>query len=290
MMKRKKISRFLAIGICGVVLAGCSTNGDNTSDTSATESEETQSIETTSSESSSATSEESSSSENQEEVTNSQKQETSELTEEEAKEKLFDYVKENNPSLDKLIDDYVVSMEEQGNNFQASIFPHVTSDDKQGGALIARYNIDRKTGDVEKVTGEDDGAEPYISEIVSFSEEERRAHNEKLAAGPPEDVQDKVYEHLMLPGIHENTKKYEGRINPGERVRFSYYDEEGSQQSMYDPEVSEDGYFTMNLNPFDLKAGQDIEVAITGGYPLQQNFILTVNEAKEGMEDIRVRE
>lgn len=285
MMERKKISCFLAIGLCGVVLAGCSTNEDSTVDTSAIESKETQSIDTTSSESSLVTSESTSSLEKKNSNENA-----SELTEEEAKEKLFDYVKENNPSLDKLIDEYVVSMEEQGNNFQASIFPHVTSDDEQGGALIARYNIDRKTGEVEKVTGKDDGAEPYISEIVSFSEEERRAHNEKLA-GEPEYIQDKVYEHLMLPGIHENTKKYEGRINPGERIRFTFPDaEKFHERSIYDPEISEDGYFTINLNAYEFKAGQDILVSITGGYPEEQTFKLTVNEAQKGMEDIRVRE
>ena len=284
MMQRKIFSHLLAIGLCGGVLAGCSTNEDRTADTSHTESAEIQSIDSMSSESSLVTSEATSNSGRKD-----SKENDSKLTEEAAKEKLFDYVKENDPSLDKLIDTYDILMEEKGSSFQASIFPHVTSDDEQGGALIARYNIDRKTGDVEKVTDEDDDVEPYISEIVDFSKEERRAHHEKLA-GESEYIQDKVYEHLMLPGIHENTKKYEGRINPGERVRFSYYDEEGSQQPMYDPEVSEDGYFTMNLNSFNLKAGQDIEVAITGGYPQQQNFILTVNEAKEGMEDIRVRE
>lgn len=57
MMNSKKISRFLAIGLCGVVLAGCSTNDDNTADSSTTESKETQSVDTTSIESSSATSE-----------------------------------------------------------------------------------------------------------------------------------------------------------------------------------------------------------------------------------------
>lgn len=188
------------------------------------------------------------------------------------------------------IDGYDILMEKEGDKYRANVYPAVSTDESKGRSLVASYEIDKVTGEVEKIENENTKTKSHLSEIVDFSKEELRAHNEKLAAGPPEDVQDKVYEHLMLPGIHENTKKYEGRINPGERVRFSYYDEEGSQQSMYDPEVSEDGYFTMNLNPYDLKAGQDIEVAITGGYPLQQNFILTVNEAKEGMEDIRVRE
>ena len=66
MMNSKKISRFLVIGFCGVVLAGCSPNDDNTADSSTTESKEMQSVDTTSSESSSATSEASNSSESEE--------------------------------------------------------------------------------------------------------------------------------------------------------------------------------------------------------------------------------
>lgn len=75
MMTSKKISRFLAIGLCGAVLAGCSTNNDDTTDTSATESEETQSVDMTSSESSSTTSEVSSSANNEESTTSSTNQE-----------------------------------------------------------------------------------------------------------------------------------------------------------------------------------------------------------------------
>ena len=132
--------------------------------------------------------------------------------------------------------------------------------------------------------------EVYISELTEFSDEERRAHHEKLADGPPEYVQEKVYEHLMLPGIHENTIRYQGRVNPGESVRISLINKEEPQEFIEDPEVTEDGYFTINLENYDLNVGQDIEVAITGGYPEQQNFVLTVNEAEEGMEDIRVKE
>lgn len=47
----KKISRFLAIRLFGVVMAGCLTNEDSIFDTSVTDSEETQSIDTTSTES-----------------------------------------------------------------------------------------------------------------------------------------------------------------------------------------------------------------------------------------------
>lgn len=69
-MNRKNLFRFLAIGFCGVVLAGCSTNDDNMTDTSSTESEKAQNVDTTGSENSSAASEASSSS-NSEAVTSS---------------------------------------------------------------------------------------------------------------------------------------------------------------------------------------------------------------------------
>lgn len=284
MMKRKKISRFLAIGLCGAVLAGCSATGDSTADTSATESAETQSMDTTSSESSSVASNAINSSGKKDSNENN-----SELTEEEAKDRLFEYLEENNSERAENFETYDLLIKEEGRNFQISLFPHTTSDDEQGGAMIARYNVERETGNVEEVTSNDD-TEPYISELIDFSDKERRAHHEKLAGGP-EYIQDKVYEHLMLPGIHENTKKYEGRINPGERIRFTFPDaEKFHERSIYDPEISEDGYFTINLNAYEFKAGQDILVSITGGYPEEQTFNLTVNEAQKGMEDIRVRE
>lgn len=132
--------------------------------------------------------------------------------------------------------------------------------------------------------------EPYISELVNFSEEERRTHHENLAEAP-ENISEKVYEHLMLPGIHENTRKYEGRINPSDHIRFTFPDAENfAERTSYDPEISEEGYFTIDLGAFEFDAGQEILVSITKGYHEEQNFILTVHEAKEAMEDIRVRE
>ncbi len=196
MINRKKISRFLAIGLCGAVLAGCSSNNDGMTDTSASESKETQNIDTTSSESSSVASNTINSSKKKD-----SKENNSELTEEEAKELLFEYLEENNSERAENFETYELLIKEEERNFQISLFPHTTSDDEQGGAMIARYNVERETGNVEEVTSNDD-TEPYISELVDFSDKERRAHHEKLAGGS-EYIQDKVYEHLMLPGIHD---------------------------------------------------------------------------------------
>lgn len=135
-----------------------------------------------------------------------------------------------------------------------------------------------------------EGAGPYISELINFSEEERRAHHENLAEGS-EHISDKVYKDLMLPGIHENTESYEGRINPDDKIRFTFPDADRFvDRTSYDPEISEDGYFMINLAEYEFKAGQDILISITKGYPEEQIFTITVNEAQEGMKDIRLRE
>lgn len=60
-MKKKKIPQFLIMGLCGIMLIGCSNNDDSTeTSSSTTESEEVESTDTTSSESSSVVSETSS--------------------------------------------------------------------------------------------------------------------------------------------------------------------------------------------------------------------------------------
>lgn len=71
-MKKKTISKFLIMGLCGIILIGCSNNDDPTETSSSTsETEEVESTDTTSSKSSSAVSETSS-----EEVTSSSADQT----------------------------------------------------------------------------------------------------------------------------------------------------------------------------------------------------------------------
>ncbi len=77
-----------------------------------------------------------------------------------------------------------------------------------------------------------------------------------------------MYEKILLPDIHENTRIYSGQVTPDDKIMCDFLDAEKlADQSTDDPAVSKDGYFTVNLNAFEFKAGQDIRVYITQGYP-----------------------
>lgn len=227
---------------------------------------------------------------NHEETSDENTEDDSQLTEDEAKEQVFDYIKENEPEIKDFLDVYQFSVKENDDKYQVNMFSPESEDPGIGSPLLSSYEVDRTTGDVEKIENEDDEAEPHLSEIVDLSEEERRAHHEELAV-EPEYVSDDVYEHLMLPGIHENTREYEGRINPDETIMFEFPDaENASERSTFNPDVSEDGYFTVDVHRYKFEAGQDIRVYIMNGYPHEQTFDLPVHEAKEGMEKVEVQD
>ncbi|MDN6641109.1 MAG: LysM domain-containing protein [Tetragenococcus sp.] len=143
------------------------------------------------------------------------------------------------------------------------------------------------TNEEQTASSEENKEEQFeLSEIVSMSDERREAHHRSLAGN---DVQDKVFEHLLLPGVHENTVYYEGRVAPEERVRVILPDGATSaKRKDFDPNISEDGHFSMNLSDYDLKAGEEIMILITVGYPREQTFSLPIHEAQEGKEESRV--
>ncbi len=287
------MKKLLMILLIGIFITACSSNDNeaenNTNSTENDDNQATENIETEDKKANNDDKDKTTKKESEEAETTNSNESDSELTEDEAKEQLIDYINENEPGIKEFIDIYDILMEKEDDKYRADIYPPVSTDEDKGRALIASYEIDRVTGEVEKIEDENTETKSHLSEIVDFSKKERHAHHEELAGGP-EHIQEKVYEHLMLTGIHENTKKYEGRINPGERIRFRFPDaEKFVDRSTDDPEVSEDGYFTINLAAYEFKAGQDILVSITKGYPQEQTFTLTVNEAQEGMEEIRVR-
>lgn len=212
-----------------------------------------------------------------------------ELTEDEAKEKVIDYIKENEPETAELLDSYQFSVKEDSDKYQVNMFSPESGDEDIGSPLLSSYEVDRTTGEVGEIEDESDETEPHLSEIGDLSEEERRAHHEELAV-EPEYISDEVYKHLMLPGIHENTKEYEGRVNPGESVMLEFPDaEKAGDRTTHNPDVSEDGYFKVDVSHFEFEAGQNIRVYITNGYPHEQTFDLPVHEAKEGMEVLHVK-
>lgn len=164
-MKIKKISRFLAIGICAAVLVGCSTNEERTADTSVTESKDMQSIDTeTSSERSSVTSEAINSSDSklsdsqnstvsESEVTNdsAEQEESTELTTEEASKKVLDYLKEQKGYELEGISVRVEEEKEEGKyTIQAFSLSAPGGNGEQATATIGWYLVDKITGDVEE--------------------------------------------------------------------------------------------------------------------------------------------
>lgn len=215
--------------------------------------------------------------------------EDDQITEDEAIEKVKVYVKEHE---DYDPEHYEFGVEEKEKEYNISIFPNIPDDDQRGAQIVGHFKVDKATGKVEElddITGKMKDKKEKVSEIVDMNKDEQRTHHERLAV-KPDNIKNEVYEHLLLPGVHENTKKYEGRINPGEKIRFEFPDAGNiADRSTFDPKVAEDGYFTIKMNPYNFKEGQNIRVYIINGYPHEQTFDLPVHEAEEKMEEIRVK-
>ncbi|QDI90818.1 hypothetical protein EPH95_06205 [Salicibibacter halophilus] len=212
------------------------------------------------------------------------------MTEDEAEEHVIDYIKENESGIADFLDAYQFSVEENDDIYQVNMFSAESDDETIGSPLLSSYEVDRTTGEVEAVENQANETKSQLSEIIDLNQKERRAHHEELAV-KPEELSDEVYVDLLLSGIHENTEDYNGRVNPGDTVMFEFPDaENNTDRSTEEAEVSEDGYFTIHVEPYEFKAGEDIRVYITNGYSQEQIFDLPVHEAEEGMEEIRVKE
>lgn len=140
------------------------------------------------------------------------------------------------------------------------------------------------------IDNEENTSEPVLSELVYMSEEEQISHHENLAVRP-QDLPEDAYDHLLLPGIHENTVIYEGRIAPGKTLTIIFPDSEQlADRTEITPEVSEDGYFIVALDEYQFETGQEIRFGVNDGENATQVFDVPVNEAQEGMEEIRITE
>lgn len=212
----------------------------------------------------------------------------SQVTEDEAKQQVFKYIKEYKPEIENFLDTYQFSVDENDDKYIVNMFSAESDDEDIGSPLLSSYEVDQTTGEVEEIEGESNESGSQLSEIVDLNKDERRAHHEELAVNAKQ-LTDEVYEHLLLPGIHENTKEYNGRVNSGDSIKFEFPDAKNiADRSTVKAEVSESGYFTIHVNPYEFKEGQDIRVYITNGYPHEQTFDLPVHEAEENMEEIRL--
>lgn len=225
---------------------------------------------------------------------NEENEEESELTEEEAEEKARDYINENE---DYDADDYVIDMrdEDEDDDFYAVVHAGVKTDEYKGNPILHEYKVDRVSGEVEEVSPEDFGPEKqsaHISEIVSMSQEEKDEHHREIAQDQDQ-LDESVLDNLLLPGLHENTKEYEGRINPDdtiEKVSLKRMDDPPYDEEIDIPEADEEGYFMIEFADDDLKNISVLTVVIEGKDYEGQVFEVPINEPDNKMDYISVHE
>lgn len=166
------------------------------------------------------------------------------------------------------------------------------SDEDTGGQIDEdeNDNEDEDQGQADDTDGESEEEQVELSELVYMSDEEREAHHRNLAVRD-DLLWDEVFEYLMLPGIHENTVYYEARVAPDELVLIELPDaEELVDRTTINPYIAEDGHFSIDLGEYDFAAGEAITIRISGGYPQEQTLEIPIHEAREGMEEVRIRE
>lgn len=219
-MKRKKISRFLAIGLCGVVLAGCSSNGENTADTSATESEEIQSKDTSSSESSPAVSEATSDSESEDEDNREYYKELAVLGE---------YEKEVNPialenlDLPGIHENTIIynGTVKPGNSVRFD-FPNVETGDsrgtiepevsEEGNFSLSFSNQELNADDKIRlyISGEGMPHEQAFDLPVHPAEDGKEVIKSNADT---QELEEALLEEISLPDIYPNTRVYDGETS-----------------------------------------------------------------------------
>ena len=97
-------------------------------------------------------------------------------------------------------------------------------------------------------------------------------------------VYPEALENLELPYIYENTVVYSGTINPNQNIRFELPLPDTDDKETVDPDVSDEGHFTIPLGGTELDDGDELIVYVMGDMPHEQQFVLPIQPAEEGME------
>lgn len=97
-------------------------------------------------------------------------------------------------------------------------------------------------------------------------------------------VYPEALENLELPYIYENTLVYSGTINPEQNIRFELPLPGTDDTETIDPDVSDEGHFTIPLGGTELEADDELIVYVMGGMPHEQQFVLPIQPAEEEME------
>ena len=259
------------------LLAAC---GDDTETTHEEADEETETTESTDKQDEQENNKEDEKSEDEE-------SKDTELSEDEAEEKAREYINENE---DYNADDYVISMREEDDAFIAIVHAGIKADEKKGNPILYQYKVDRISGKVEETNIGSEKQDAHVSEIVSMSQEEKDEHYREIAQNPDK-LDERVLAKLLLPGLHENTKEYEGRINPDDtigKVSLKTADDPSNNEEINTPDVDEEGYFTIYFSENKLKNSSVLTIIVSGDDYNEQIFEIPINEIDNKMDYIRV--
>lgn len=215
------------------------------------------------------------------------------ITEGDVPELVFAYIREHEDFDAEEVQ--VIAETRENGDYRAQVFQSVPAEANQQATQTLRwYTIDQRSGKIQQATpgmetNSEIAPEPTMSGIVSMSEEERNAHYRRLAAAE-EHLQERVLDQLLLPGVHENTVSYGGRVGQGDTVQWEFPDAESrADRTTINVDVGEEGYFQLNLAPYEFSAGETMTVRISGDYPQEQVFELPVYEREEGKEILQVQ-
>ncbi|WP_368655011.1 hypothetical protein AB4Y30_08300 [Ornithinibacillus sp. 4-3] len=139
-----------------------------------------------------------------------------------------------------------------------------------------------KNREEAKDTSEENKENEGVSEPGIYDPEEVSGRENPDADGNV--VYPEALENLELPYIYENTLVYSGTVNPDQGIRFELLQPDSANKETVDPDVSEEGYFTIALNGTELEAGDELIIYIIGDMPHEQQLVLPIQPAEEGME------
>lgn len=142
-------------------------------------------------------------------------------------------------------------------------------------------NDDENEASSEDEVSEDQQGETESDTLANMTQEEREEHYRSLS-NDPENLDEAVFEHLELRGLHENTVIYGGRVNPGSDVSIF-----GDGGHAVDVTVNEKGFFSLDLTNYDREEGDEFALTIAhDDMEERQSFVLPIHSSQDGMEVI----
>jgi hypothetical protein len=316
-MQYNTLKKILLLSTTSLLLFACGNSEESEPDSGENENSTEETIDTSTSD------------ENQEiedtevtETTDDQNSEenSTELTENEAKEEVIHHIQENRPEIESFLSTYQFSVDENNGQYQVNMFSSESADENIGSPLLSSYEVDRNTGEVQEIDLDDDGQSletsandlktsdnPHMSELIDYSPEELRSHNEDMITHSGQKVEGQTppehfLEELMLPGIHENTEVYEGfagllrDASTGEllepRTVSIYLNdyEPAEMDPIMTPDVDEEGYFVVDFTDINITAGDELYIMVSAPDLANQAVAMVeVSEVSEGMEHIYLR-